>query len=320
MKRSPDFEFPPEQERALKRARRLEWLTIAYLASVVIVMYLVLGTSQAMKTAWIEDMLSLIPPIVFLISSRVATRPPSDRFSYGFHRVVSIAFLCASLALLAMGLWLLAEASIKLITAERPTIGGITLFGHTFWLGWLMLPALVWSVVPAILLGRGKLPLASTMHDKVLHADASMNKADWMTGLAAMIGVLGIGLGYWWADSVAAAIISLDVTYDGARHLREVVADLMDETPKTVDRSEPDPLPQQVEEYLKQLPWVADARVRMREEGHVFFGEGFVVPRDESQLVNRLYEATAACCGLDWRLHDFVLMPVTSLEETDTPK
>lgn len=37
------------------------------------------------------------------------------------------------------------------------------------------------------------------MHDKVLHADAKMNKADWMTAAAALVGVLGIGLGWWWA-------------------------------------------------------------------------------------------------------------------------
>jgi hypothetical protein len=32
--------------------------------------------------------------------------------------------------------------------------------------------------VPAALLGRAKLPLAGALHDKVLHADATMNKAD----------------------------------------------------------------------------------------------------------------------------------------------
>jgi cation diffusion facilitator family transporter len=314
VKRTPDFEFPPEQDQALKRARRLEWLTIVYLASVIVGMYLVQGTSQVMKTAWIEDMLSLIPPIVFLAASRLATRPPSQRFAYGFHRVVSIAFLCASLALLTMGLWLLYEAVASLAQAQRPTIGGVTLFGRTFWLGWLMLPVLVWSVVPAMLLGRAKLPLASTMHDKVLHADASMNKADWMTGLAAMVGVLGIGYGFWWADAVAAAFVSADIAWDGLRHLREVVADLMDERPRTVDRSEVDPLPERLEEYLRQLSWVQDARVRLREEGHVFYGEGFVIVEQEAGLVQNLQQATAACCNMDWRLHDFVLTPVEGWE------
>ncbi|MEX0936862.1 MAG: cation diffusion facilitator family transporter [Pirellulales bacterium] len=314
MKLSPAFEFPPEQLRALRKARRLEWLTIVYLLSVVVVMYFVLGSSQAMKTAWLEDILSLLPPVVFLVASRVAIRPPNQRFPYGYHRAVSIAFLVAAVTLLSMGGWLLIDAVIKLIKAEHPTIGGVHLFGQTIWLGWLMLPALVWSGVPAVLLGRAKLPLASMIHDKVLYADAEMNKADWLTALSAFVGVLGIGLGYWWADAVAAAVISLAIIHDGYTNLREVVTNLMDEVPKTVERTEPDRLPRRVEDRLKQFPWILDAQVRMREEGHVYFGEAFVVVDKLSDLPARLYEATEACAGLDWRVHDLVLVVVPALE------
>lgn len=314
MKAGPAFEFPREQQQALQKARRLEWWTLAYLISVAILLYFVLGSSQAMKTAWMEDLLSIIPPVVFLVASRIAVWPPNERFPYGYHRVVSIAFLCASLALVVMGCWLLTDALIKLATVEHPTIGGITVFGRTIWLGWLMLPALAWSGIPAVWLGRAKLPLARKIHDKVLFADASMNKADWMTALAAFIGVIGIGLGYWWTDAVAAAVISLGILHDGYRNLREVVTNLMDEVPKTVARDEIDALPGKVEAYLRQLPWVRDAEVRMREEGHVYFGEGFLVPAETQDLVNKLQQATLDCAALDWRIHDFVLVPVTSLD------
>ena len=209
MKTSPGFEYPPEQDRALGKARKLEWLTIAYLSTVVVAMYFVMGSSQAMKTAWLEDLLSLVPPVVFLIAARVATREPNERFPFGYHRAVSIAFLCASLALFAMGASLLLDALAKLLAAERAAIGAVTLFGVTFWQGWLMLVALLWSAIPGLFLGRRKIALAKVLNDKVLHTDAEMNKADWMTALAAMVGVLGIAVGFWWADSAAAAVISL---------------------------------------------------------------------------------------------------------------
>ena len=313
MKASPAFEFPPEQDRALKQARRLEWWTLAYLASAILLMYFVLGSSQAMKTAWIEDILSVVPPVVFLIATRIAVKEPNERFPYGYHRVVSIAFLCASVALLVMGGYLFVDAAIKLVTAEHPTIGGIRLFGHTFWLGWLMLPALVWSAVPAVFLGRAKLPLARTMHDKVLYADAQMNKADWLTAVAAMCGVIGIGFGYWWADSVAAAIISLDILHDGFVNLKAVIFDLMDERPLTVDR-QPESLPDRVRAYLEDLDWIEAVEIRMRDDGHIFFGEAFVVAAADTNLVDRLYQATRDCTSLDWRLHDFVIVPVPSLD------
>jgi cation diffusion facilitator family transporter len=315
MKISPAFEFPPAQEQALHKAQRLEWVTIAYLISVVTVMYLVLGSSQAMKTAWLEDLLSLIPPIVFLLASRIAIWTPNKRFPYGYHRAVSIAFLCASLALFTMGAWLLIDAIAKVVMVEHPTIGGIPLFGHVIWLGWLMLPALVWSAVPAMFLGRAKLPLTKQLHDKVLFTDANMNKADWMTASAAFVGVLGVGFGLWWTDAVAAAVISLNVLHDGFKNLREVVTNLMDEAPKLVDSSEVDPLPDRVRESLKQLPWIEDAQVRMREQGHVYFGEAFVVVSEEKNLTERLAHATQERAALDWRIHDFVIVLVPSLTD-----
>jgi hypothetical protein len=52
MKAIEPFEFAPELQIALRKARRLEWVTIAYLLSAIFVMYFTLGSSQAMKTAW----------------------------------------------------------------------------------------------------------------------------------------------------------------------------------------------------------------------------------------------------------------------------
>lgn len=308
------FEFPPKQQRALKVARRLEWVTLVYMSTAIVLMYFVLGSSQAMKTAWIEDILSLIPPDVFLIATHIAAKRPDQSFPYGYHRVVSVAFLCASLALLTMGIWLLLDASIKLLSAERPSIGGVTIGGETFWLGWLMIPALVYSGFPAVVVGLKKLPLAKTLHDKVLYVDAMMNKADWMTATAAIIGVLGIGLGYWWADAAAAAIISLDIVHDGYVNLRQVTLDLMDRRPRSVDQKQDDPLPETVQSFLEEVSWVQAATVRLREHGHVYFGEAYVQPRENvTNLLTRLEETTTQCHKLDWRIHDLVIVLVQDL-------
>jgi divalent metal cation (Fe/Co/Zn/Cd) transporter len=129
MNRTESSELPPELQRTLRKARRLEWLTIAYLLSAVVLLGLVLGNSQAMKTAWAEDLLSLIPPIAFLIATRLNVRPPTGRFPYGFHRATSVAHLCSALALFTMGTYLLIEAILQLVTAEYPTIGSVELFG-----------------------------------------------------------------------------------------------------------------------------------------------------------------------------------------------
>jgi cation diffusion facilitator family transporter len=312
------FELPPTKHSAYTRAIRLEWLTIGYLLTAIAAIYLTLGNSQAMKTAWIEDMLSLIPPIVFLIADRIRQRPPNEIFPYGYHRVVSIAYLVASFALFLVGALLLADAALKLAAAEHPSIGTVELFGHHVWLGWLMEAALLYSAVPAIVLGRLKVPLARELHDKVLFADAKMNKADWLTAVAAMAGVLGIGLGLWWADAVAAAVISIDIVHDGFVNLRTVVTDLMDKRPTTVDDSAVDPLTTRVEREMHDLNWVREARARLREEGHVYFGEVFVVPKDgTADLVERVREAHERLLKLDWRLHDIVVAVTPEIEHDE---
>ena len=311
--RSP--ELPPELRQTLRKARRLEWLTIGYLISAVVLLALVLSSSQAMKTAWIEDLLSLIPPIAFLVAMRFNSRDPTGRFPYGFHRTVSIAHLCSALALFVMGAYLLVESIAKLIAAEYPTINSVEIFGQTVWLGWLMLPALAWSGLPAVFLGRAKIPLAEELHNKVLYADAKMNKADWLTASAAMVGVVGIGFGLWWVDAVAAALISLDITKDGVTNLRRAVVDLMDQAPTTIDKDEADPLRGELARMLRDLDWVADVDVRLREEGQVYFGEALVVPSDKVDIPEKIEDALERAHDLDWRIQDLSLTPVRELPE-----
>ena len=209
------FQLAPDKQEAHRRAQRLEWITIGFMLSIIAVLYLTMGNSQAMRTAWIEDILTLIPPIALLVAVRWEKKPPSERFPYGHHGAVSIAFLTASVALLGFGVLLLYESIRSLLSGEHPSIGTVTIIGHQIWLGWLMIAALTYSAIPPVILGHKKLPLAHELHDNVLRADADMNKADWITALAAIAGITGIALGFWWADATAAAVISLSIVRDG---------------------------------------------------------------------------------------------------------
>src|SRR3546814_34375 len=155
----------------MARARRLAWWSLAYLVSATVVVALVLGQSQAMKTAWFDDVLNFIPVIVFLVGSRLSLKPPNRRFPYGYHRVTSAAYLAAAAALFTIGGYLLVESALKLIRLEHPTIGSVELFGWSVWLGWLMIPALVYSAIPAIILGRMELPIAASLYAKEIGSE-----------------------------------------------------------------------------------------------------------------------------------------------------
>lgn len=300
-------ELPPEQCAVLRRALRLEWISLAFFATALVFTGLVMGQSQALKTTWIDDALGVIPPVAVLVAARVRRREPSRSYPYGYHRCVAIAFLCAAVALLGLGLALVIDGGITLVRGERPTITAIRMFGREVWLGWIMLAALIWSAVPTVFLGRAKRRLARVLHDKALHSDAEMNSDDWQAGAAAIVGVLGIGLGLWWADAAAGCVIAVSITRDGVRSLRTAVADLMDRRPRSVDDAAWDPLPDELEQAVRRLPWVREVCVRMREHGHVCFGEVFVVPCDEADPSARVGEVHELGRRHGWRIHDLTV-------------
>jgi divalent metal cation (Fe/Co/Zn/Cd) transporter len=225
----------PEAEAALARARRLEWWTLGWLASIVVVMGTVMGSSEAMQAAWVEDLLSLAPPALFLLALKIEGKGRSEKYPFGLYRTGSLCFLVASVVLAAMGGYLVYDAAVVLIRREHPTIGTFQLLGQQVWLGWVMIAALVYSVIPPVILGRKKRKLAPQIADQVLHTDAEMNAADWKTGLAGVAGILGIAMGWWWADAAAAGLIGLDILRDGLRSMRGAVAELLDGAPRRLD-------------------------------------------------------------------------------------
>jgi cation diffusion facilitator family transporter len=313
-------ELPEKQVLVLHRAIRLEWITIGFLVVTVSLVFLVLGNSQAMKAAWLEDLLSFIPPIAFLIAVRISRKPPTPDHPYGFHRSVGVGHLVAAVALTAMGTFLIIDSGTGLLRQEHPTIGTVVIFGQVVWLGWLMIGVMAVIAIPPVFIGRAKLKLARDLHDKVLYADADMNKADWMTAVGSIVGVAGVGVGLWWLDYVAALFIAGSILYDGFRNLRAAILDLMDERATTFDDKKPHPVGQKVEEYLRGLPWVAAAGCRTRDEGHVFHIEAFIVPRHgHSPSMKKLEKAKQACIEIDWKVQDIVLVLVSGLPEVVAP-
>lgn len=334
-------ELPPDMQAVVKKAIVLEWVTLGVVAVTIAAVGIVMGSSQAMRAAWIEDLLSLIPPIAFLVAIRVINRPPSPSRPYGNHRAVGVGHLVASVALLVMGAVLVVDSALGLITAEHPPIGTFHLFGQTVWQGWFMIGVMLLSVPGPVILGRMKLKLAQQLHDKVLFADADMNKADWQTGLATAVGVAGVGLGLWWFDAAAALFVGASILKDGITNVDTAITDLADSRARDLEGSGPHPLIHSVEQCARVTDWVAEAGARVRDEGHVFHVELFVVPRGTDQAgpgtgagtgtagshavgtrpapvpvdVTDLEELRERVVDLDWKLEDVVVVPVRELPD-----
>jgi divalent metal cation (Fe/Co/Zn/Cd) transporter len=308
----------PDEKRALwQRSRRLAWTTIGLLSTATVFLVLTVGQSQAMKTAWITDVLSILPPAALLLATRVELAAPTRRFPYGYSRAIAISFLVTASVLTLFGVYLFADAGLKLVRQERPPIGTMVIFGHQLWAGWLMIAALTYSLTCAMIVGQIKEPIARELHDKALFTDAVMNRDEWMSEGAAIVGLLLVAIGFWWGDAASAALISINVIRDGWYNTREVVADLMDEAPSVLGTHEGDELPLRLKHAAEALPWVQSAAVRLREHGRMVTGEVFVVPADDSDLVGRIERAAQDLERVDWRVRGLTLMPVRQLGELE---
>ncbi|HET8928314.1 MAG TPA: cation transporter [Microbacterium sp.] len=314
MSGAASYHLPPNEAQALRKAVAWEWATIGYTVVTIAVVAFVVGNSQAMRTAWIEDMLSLLPQISFLIALIYMRRSPTKRFPYGLQRGMDVGHLVAGVALLVVGLNLAIESVTSLVSVEHPTIGTVQLFGRTVWLGWLMVTVMAIIAIGPFIYGRAKLKLAPLLHNKVLYADADMAKADWQTNAASIVGVLGIGVGLWWLDGAAALFISCGIVWDGLKNTRSAVLDLLDQRARTYEDKKPHPLIRTVTGHLRSQSWVADVAVRIRDLGQVFHVEVFVVPaRARPPKVEVLQELTEAVAALDWKLQNVVIIPVAHL-------
>lgn len=289
--------IPDEVATDVARGERLARWTLFWIGGISILMYLVMGSSQAMKTALFEDVLSLIPSMAFLVATRFERKGATPHFPFGFKRVNSLAFLIAAVALLSIGGFLAFEAVMALIAAEHPTVGGVTVFGQTIWLGWLMIAALLYSAIPPLILGRKKLPVARTIADKVLHTDALTQKADWQTALAGVLGIVGIGFGLWWADAAAALFISLSILKDGADAMSKATGELIDGVPRAMEhKGISDDAQHLLGALRKRHP---HAEIRLRESGRYILAE-IVAP----DIGEPLAAETLMPVGRAWRLSE----------------
>lgn len=305
---SEALEFPKELNPVYKKALGYEWLTLIYALTTTLFSFLAMSNSQTMKSVWLEDVLSIIPPLSFILAGFIIRRKPNKNFPYGFHRVTSAAYLTSSLALLCLGLYLFLDGMHVLIKKEQPVISHFEFLGESIWFGYVMILALLWSSIPSIFLGHVKLPLAYQLYDRILLADSLMNKASWMSGLASILGIIGIGLGFWWADALAGIIISIDIIHDGYVNLKQSICELLNQTPKRIDNlKQTDPLLKELRRLVKKEAWVKTVKLRLRDEGHVFFGEIFITPHHpiSTEQVKQLHDKIK---DYHWRLHDIVIM------------
>ena len=182
-----------------------------------------------------------------------------------------------------------------------------------------MIVALSYSLICGLTLGLLKKPIAKKLNDKALDAEATMNRDEWLSEGAAIVGIVLVGFGHWWGDAAAAAFISIEIVHDGWLNMRLVVADLMDESPSKMGTTEMEGITDRVRDRIESEDGVIAAAVRLREHGRALTGDVLVVLRDGRDVVREVGAIGRTVQDIDWRLHDIVVMPVARLDAREPP-
>jgi ferrous-iron efflux pump FieF len=199
------------------RAARLSVAVATGLAIVKLATGIVTGSMAVISSA-VDSLLDILMSSVNFMAIRQADQPADENHPFGHGKFETIATLFQSLIIALSGMWIIYEASRRLMQGvELSRLGG----GMTI---------LAFSSVVSWLIASHLRKVARETDSSALHADSLHFSMDVYTNLALVAG-LGIValLGIPWLDPVLSIMVAVYILYEALRLLRHGARDLLDE-------------------------------------------------------------------------------------------
>jgi len=130
------------------------------------------------------------------VGFRASCKLPSERYPYGYERAEDLAGIGVALVIWASAIVAGVESATKLLR-----------HGHTTHLGWGIAAAAV-GIAGNQLVARYKLVVGRRIRSATMVADAKHSWLDALSSTGAMLGLIGVALGWGWADAIAGIIVT----------------------------------------------------------------------------------------------------------------
>ena len=188
-------------------------LTLTGLAELTIA---VLSGSVGLLGDAIHNLSDVSTSLVVFVGLRISRRSASASHPYGWDRAEDIAGLGVALVIWMSAAFTAAVSIHKLLT-----------HGNTTHLGYGMAAAGV-GIAGNQLVARYKLRVGRQIQSATLVADARHSWLDALSSAGALVGLLGVAVGWHWADAVAGVILTGFICHVGYQVTRELIRHLMD--------------------------------------------------------------------------------------------
>ena len=186
-----------------------------------------IGRSAALLADAIHNLADVFTSIPIWVAFALSRRRANRRFTYGYSRAEDIAGV-------TVVLFIIASAAFAAFAAGQKWVSQTT----TTHLGLGMAAALI-GAIGNELVAIYKIREGKAIGSAALVADGQHSRADALTSVGAFLGILGVFLGFPWADPLMGLLISAAILYIAWDAGREVFARIMDAIdPETVAQIE----------------------------------------------------------------------------------
>lgn len=153
---------------------------------------------------------------VVFVGFWVSKRRPTARFPYGYERAEDLAGLGVAVVIWASAIVAGIESYRKLVSGETPVYLSAGMAGAAL------------GVVGNLAVARYKLVVGRRIQSATLVADGRHSWLDALSSVGALAGLVGVALGYRWADPVAGFVVTAFIAHVGWQVTRDLGAHLMD--------------------------------------------------------------------------------------------
>lgn len=197
---------------------RAAWVSLAGMGATALLQILIvaLSGSVALLADTLHNLGHLATTIPLIIAFRLGRRAPTRRFSHGFRRAEDLVGLLIG-AVIALSAALIVWESVRALTTDRDMT-------H---LGWVLAAALIGAAGNEVV-ARYRIRAGRKIGSAALIAEGQHARADALTSLAVIIGVLGAWLGLSWIDPAIGLGIAVMVVLVLISSMRTVIHRLMD--------------------------------------------------------------------------------------------
>jgi cation diffusion facilitator family transporter len=288
--RDPAASFPltvdADDVRERRQANRAVAVSAAGLAltGLVELIIAVVSGSVALLGDALHNLSDVSTSLVVFVGFRASRTAPSERYPYGYERAEDMAGIGVALVIWVSALVAGAESVAKLIR-----------HGSTQHVGWGIAAAAV-GILGNQLVARYKSVVGRRIHSATLVADAKHSWLDALSSAGAMLGLIGVWIGWGWADAVAGLVVTGFICHVGWQVSSDIAQRLLDGVDPEIVAT--------AEEVAAHTPGVQHAHARARWTGRTLRVEveGFVPAGTTVAEADRLGRSVAT--ALTGRLPD----------------